>query len=175
MTSLDYIGTWKEVMKSPSRFYREMPRTGGYTDPIIFAAVNVAVYSLFYLLFNPGAYDFKGFSSPMIFAVALLIPVIGVIALFLDATLLHIIQKTLGGKGTYEGTVRFVLYSSAASSLLWIPLAGGIFGVYQLYLYVVGGRFVHEVSLERSALAMFLSILMAIGFVMLISSLSFFI
>ncbi|WP_327037171.1 YIP1 family protein, partial [Methanosarcina sp. 1.H.T.1A.1] len=52
---------------------------------------------------------------------------------------------------------------------LWIPLAGGIFGVYQLYLYVVGGRFVHDVSLERSALAMFLSILLVIVFVVLVS------
>lgn len=156
-------------MKSPSYFYSEMPKTGGYTDPIIFAAVNVAIYSLFYLLFNPGAYDVKGFSSPMVFAVALLAPVAGVIALLLDATLLHIIQKALGGKGTYEGTARFVLYASAASTLLWIPLAGGIFGVYQLYLYVVGGRFVHEVSLERSALAMFLSIFLVIVFVSLVS------
>jgi len=170
MRNFDYLRTWKEVMKSPSHFYSEMPRTGGYADPIIFAVINVAIYSLFYLLFNPGAYDINGFSSPMVFAVALLAPVIGVIALFLDATLLHVIQKALGGKGTYEGTVRFVLYASAASSLLWIPLAGGIFGVYQLYLYVVGGRFVHEVSLERSALAMFLSILLVIVFVVLVSS-----
>ncbi|AKB28778.1 hypothetical protein MSSAC_2434 [Methanosarcina siciliae C2J] len=170
MINLDYIGTWKEVMKSPSHFYSEMPRTGGYADPILFAVVNVAIYSLFYLLFNPGVYDVNGFSSPMIFAVALLAPVAGFVTLFLDATLLHIIQKALGGKGTYEGTVRFVLYASAALSLLWVPLAGGIFGVYQLYLYVVGGRFVHEVSLERSSLAVFLSVLMVIVFIVLISS-----
>ncbi|AKB19949.1 MULTISPECIES: YIP1 family protein [unclassified Methanosarcina] len=169
MKNFDYIGTWKEVIKSPSHFYSEMPKTGGYSDPIIFAVINIAIYSLFYLIFNPGAYDIKGFSSLMVFAVALMTPVAGVIALLLDATLLHIIQKKLGGKGTYEGTVRFVLYASAATSLLWIPLAGGIFGVYQLYLYVVGGKFVHDVSLKRSALAMFLSILLVIVFVALVS------
>lgn len=160
-------------MKSPSHFYSKMPRTGGYAAPILFAVVNVAIYSLFYLLFNPGAYDIGGFSSPMIFAVALLAPVVGVVALFLDATLIHIIQKVFGGKGNYEGTLRFVFYASAATSLLWIPLAGGIFGVYQLYLYVVGGRVVHEVSLERSALAVFLSILLVIVFIMLVSSSGF--
>lgn len=170
MTNFDYIGTWKGVMKSPSHFYSEMPKTGGYVDPIIFAVINIAIYSLFYLLFNPGAYDVGDFGSSIGFVVALLVPVIGVIALFLDATLLHIIQKVLGGRGTFEGTARFVLYASAAFSLLWIPLAGGIFGVYQLYLYVVGGRFVHEVSLERSALALFLSILLVIVLVVLVSS-----
>lgn len=62
----------------------------------------------------------------MVFAIALMVPIEGVIALLLDATLFHIIQKELGGKGTYEGTVRFVLYAFTASSLLRIPLAGGI-------------------------------------------------
>ena len=65
----------------------------------------------------------------MVFAVALMVPVAGVIALLIDAVILQIIQKALGGKGTYEGTARFVLYASAASALLWIPLAGGIFGI----------------------------------------------
>ncbi|KKH99526.1 hypothetical protein EO95_06725, partial [Methanosarcina sp. 1.H.T.1A.1] len=73
-------------MKSPSHFYREMPKTGGYTDPIIFAAINIAIYSFFYLLFNPGAYDVEGFVSMMVFAVALMAPIAGVIALLLDAT-----------------------------------------------------------------------------------------
>ena len=169
MMNFDYIKTWKVVMQRPSYFYREMPKTGGYTDPIIFAVVNVAIYVFFHLLFNPGAYDVRGFSSLMVFAVALMVPVAGVIALLIDTIILHIIQKALGGTGTYEGTARFVLYASAALTLLWIPLAGGIFGVYQLYLYVVGGKFVHNVSLERSALALFLSILLVIVFVALVS------
>lgn len=50
MMDFDYLGTWKDVMKNPSHFYSEMPKTGGYTDPFIFAAINVAIYSLFYLL-----------------------------------------------------------------------------------------------------------------------------
>ena len=62
MTSFDYIKTWKVVMQRPSYFYREMPKTGGHTDPIIFAVVNVAIYAFFHLLFNPGAYDVRGFS-----------------------------------------------------------------------------------------------------------------
>lgn len=53
MMDFDYLGTWKDVMKSPSHFYSEMPKTGGYTDPFIFAAINVAIYSLFYLLLIP--------------------------------------------------------------------------------------------------------------------------
>lgn len=65
--------------------------------------------------------------------------------------------------------MKFVLYSSAASSLIWIPLVGWIFGIYQFYLYIVGGKFLHEISMEKSLLAIFLFILLIIVFVALIA------
>ncbi|HIH75510.1 MAG TPA: hypothetical protein HA306_10325 [Methanosarcina sp.] len=51
----------------------------------------------------------------MIVMIAIMMPIAGTIALFLDVTLLYFIQKMLGGKGTYEGTARIVLYSSATA------------------------------------------------------------
>lgn len=104
--------------------------------------------------------------SPMIAAVFMI--TVSIPALFVDATGLHIVYKALGGTGTYEGTARFVLYSSASTSLIWIHFIGWIFGIYQLYLYVVDGRFVHDMSMERSTLALFLFILLAIVFVVMV-------
>lgn len=43
---MDYINTWKEVMLRPSDFYRSMPKTGGYADPLIFAAISFIIYGL---------------------------------------------------------------------------------------------------------------------------------
>ena len=43
---MDYIGTWKEVMQRPSDFYRRMPETGGYADPLTFAAISLIIYAL---------------------------------------------------------------------------------------------------------------------------------
>jgi hypothetical protein len=37
---MDYIETWKEVILRPSDFYRRMPTTGGYADPLTFAAIS---------------------------------------------------------------------------------------------------------------------------------------
>src|SRR5574344_825119 len=55
---MGYIETWKEVMQSPSDFYREMPKTGGYTDPLTFAAISFIIYAflaaLLTVLFGPG-------------------------------------------------------------------------------------------------------------------------
>lgn len=158
MLYFDCVETWKEVLLRPSDFYREMPKTGGYIDPILFATVNLAISALFYLLFNSKAYIFKDAVSSAPMFGAIIIFIFGLGALFIEATVLYIIYKALGGTGTYEGTARFVLYASAAPMFIWVPLVGWIFGIYQLYLYIVGGKFVHNISIERSALAILLLI-----------------
>jgi hypothetical protein len=165
--TIDYIDTWKEIIQKPSDFYREMPKTGGYFEPIAFAAVSVTIGTFIHLLFAPETDEVRKFISatPM---VAVMIPFIGIIALFCDVTVLYVIYKVLGGKGTYEGTARFVLYASAASSLIWIPFVGWIFGIYQIYLYIVGGKFVHDISIERSLAAIILFILLILVFTVLL-------
>ncbi|MGB9938942.1 YIP1 family protein [Methanosarcina sp.] len=165
---LDYIDTWKDIMQKPSDFYREMPETGGYFDPVIFSTVSAAIGTFIHLIFTPETDEVRKFISTVPI-IAVMIPFIGIIALFVDATILYAVYKTLGGKGTYEGTAKFVLYSSAASSLIWIPFVGWIFGIYQVYLYIVGGKFVHEISMERSLAAVALSILLLLLFGVLIA------
>ena len=88
----------------------------------------------------------------------ILVLIIGIGSLFIKATILYLIYKALGGTGTYEGTARFVLYASAAPMFIWAPLVGWIFGIYQFYLYLAGGKFVHNMNMERSALAILLLI-----------------
>ena len=51
---MDYIETWKEVIQRPSEFYRRMPTTGGYNDPLTFAALSYLIYGLLSGLFGRG-------------------------------------------------------------------------------------------------------------------------
>ena len=37
---MDYIKTWKEVILRPKDFYRRMPTTGEYANPLAFAAIS---------------------------------------------------------------------------------------------------------------------------------------
>lgn len=39
----NYFKTCKEVILSPSDFYRRMPTTGGYADPLTFAAISLII------------------------------------------------------------------------------------------------------------------------------------
>jgi len=43
---MNYIETCKEVILRPSDFYRRMPITGGYTDPLTFAAISLIIFGL---------------------------------------------------------------------------------------------------------------------------------
>ncbi|MHC1756246.1 MAG: YIP1 family protein [Methanosarcina sp.] len=175
---MDYINTWKEVMLRPSDFYRSMPKTGGYADPLIFAAISFIIYGLLTALLAGlfgrgmymggmyggmydgmygGTYDgVREFSLFTVLATVIILPIAGIVSLFVEAAILYVIYKVLGGKGSYEGTVRFVSYATAVLVVSWIPLVGWIAGLYGIYLYIVGGMYVHDVSMGKSAIAILL-------------------
>lgn len=176
---MDYIETWKEVIQRPSDFYRKMPTTGGYADPLTFAAISYIIYGLLIALFNRGMmggmYGYSGgaggFSLSMVIMAAIMMPIGGIISIFIGAAIIYIIYKVLGGTGTYEGTVRFVSYATAVLVLSWIPIIGWIVGLYGIYLYIVGGMFVHNVSMGRSAIAVLLPTLLVFLLVIILAGL----
>lgn len=174
---MGYIETWKEVMQRPSDFYRMMPKTGGYADPLTFAATSFITYALLIALltalFGRGMYMDGGMYGGMhggagdfgFFAVLMTViitPIAGIISLFIEAAILYVIYKVLGGTGSYEGTVRFISYATAVLLLSWVPIIGWIVGIYGIYLYIVGGMYVHDVSMARSVIAVLLPTLLVI-------------
>jgi len=78
----------------------------------------------------------------------------------------------LGGTGSYEGTVRVISYATAVLALSWIPLLGLLASIYGLYLYIVGGMTVHNVSMGKSAVAVLLPIVLIFILAMLVASLA---
>jgi hypothetical protein len=77
-------------------------------------------------------------------------PIIFIIGIFIVAFVFNLLYKAFGGTGNYEGTVRFISYANAPIVLTWIPIIGSIFGIYGLYLYIVGGMIVQNVSMKKS-------------------------
>jgi hypothetical protein len=172
---MSYIETWKEVMQRPSEFYRGMPETGGYADPLTFAAISFIIYALLTAfltaLFGHGMMEgmyggmYGGAKESGFFAILMTLiitPIAGIISLFIEAAILYVIYKLLGGRGSYEGTVRFISYATAVLLLSWIPVINWIIGIYGIYLYIVGGMYVHNVSMARSAIAVLLPALLVI-------------
>jgi hypothetical protein len=169
---MDYIETWKEVIQRPSVFYRKMPTTGGYADPLTFAAISYIIYGLLTAIFKIGIFSSRGFSFSAMLGTIIVTPIAGIISLFIGGAILYIIYKALGGTGSYEGTVRFLSYASAPMVLSWIPFLGLIAGIYGLYLYIVGGMTVHNVSMGKSAIAVLLPTILILLLIMVIAGIA---
>ncbi len=63
--AMDYFKTWKEVMLRPSDFYRKMPTTGGYSEPLTFAAISYIISGLLTVILIRGLHigDMYGVNS----------------------------------------------------------------------------------------------------------------
>ena len=155
---MDFIKTWREVILRPSDFYRRMPKTGGYANPLIFTVICLIINTLLSELFRPSMLKLIGLHnqrpSISIFTYIILIPIITILGIFIIAFVFNVLYKAFGGTGNYEGTVRFISYASAPIVFAWIPIFGSIFGIYGLYLYIVGGMIVHNVSMKKSTILM---------------------
>lgn len=174
---MDYIKTWKEVMLRPSDFYRRMQTTGEYTGLLTFVSITAIINGILislvrYVILTSGVLpgmltliDMR-YSRPdvSIFWTVILAPISGIVGVFILALIFNLLYKVFGGTGNYNGTVRFLSYASAPGVLTWIPFIGLIIGIYELYLYIVGGMIVHNVSIKKSTIIVLLVALPAMFF-----------
>jgi hypothetical protein len=179
---MDYIKTCKEVILRPSDFFRSMPTTGGYVDPLIFASISHIINVLLFTLVRYGMFTYGIRPSLLTLGVMqgsrfnfsifsnIIEPLfIGIVGTFFLALIYNSLYEARGGTGSYEGTVRFMCYSSALGVLTWIPILGLIAGIYAIYVNIVGGKIVHNVSMRESMVIIFLPsiILLIIVFALL--------
>ncbi len=151
----NYIDTWKNVIMHPTLFFENMPVSGGYGEPIRFALINCMLgigLIIFLFLIQPPTYYRSVIDLIIFLCISFLIT--GVAGLFIY----FIVFKIMGGKGSIEGTFRQLAYSSAPVALPIIP----ILPLYSLYLIIVGGKYVHNMGKLRSAVAVFLPIVIGL-------------
>lgn len=153
---MDYIKTWKEIILRPSDFYKRMPTAGGYADPLTFVAICHLINVLMFIFVRPSLLTLVGLHDPRlnfsILSTVILMPIIGIVSVFIMALIFNLLYKVFGGTGSYEGTVKFLSYASAPTILTWIPIIGLIAGIYGMYLYIIGGMVVHNVSMKKSTI-----------------------
>jgi hypothetical protein len=166
---MNYIETCKEVVLRPFDFYRRMPTTGGYSEPVIFAVITLIIslllnatvsYGMFILgirssilTFGSIPFSESDFSIISYMIELFFMPLAGI---FIGSLILNLVYTAFGGTGSYEGTVRFMSYGYAIQLISWIPLLNLIALIYAIYIVIVGGSFVHNVSMGRSALVVLL-------------------
>jgi len=159
-----FFDIWNNVIRNPTGFFNNMPKEGGFAEPVSFAFINYlafavgilvlkVIYSTIIFLLGINTNDLISSIIISIFLYIIFIPVFCIIALFIIGAILFGLFKILNGKGSYEGTVSILSYSSAVYLLAWIPIAGWLFTLYQIYLNIIGGKFVHSLTTSGSAIA----------------------
>lgn len=153
----NYFITWKNVILNPKLFFENMPKSGGYGEPLKFAILSyiIGCFGVFIISFLMDA----NFKSSIDFSILILI--IALLGLFINSSIFWIFFKIMGGKGNYEGTFRQVSYSSASAVYILLP----VLLIYFLVLNTIGGEYVHKISKVRSAIAVSLSAILIGGVV----------
>ncbi len=106
----DIINKVVAILTKPAAFFKEMPKKGGFADPILFVVVTGVVTGIISAIINlikPGG---AGFGASI--AMLIVVPVMWVIFSFIGAGILFVIWKLMGSTENYETAYRCTAYIS---------------------------------------------------------------
>lgn len=142
-----------KVITNPVGFFREMPKTGGFGDPIIFTVAIGVVMGVIQagisLVVMPGMAKLFGLAA------IVLGPIWAVIGSFIGGAILFVIWKIMGSKEEFEASYRCAAYSAAIAPITvlaaLVPLVGWALGpLWGLYLVVTASVEVHKIAAKTA-------------------------
>ena len=160
------------VMTAPSAFFREMPKTGGFVEPLIFAVVMGLIAGIIQAVFSLIGFGITvGFATGI--GAVILVPIMIAVFSFVAAAILFVIWKLMGSQESYETAYRCAAYISALAPINAvaniIPYAGTVIGVVlATFLLVIASAEVHKIPSQKAWLVF--GIIGAILILMSISS-----
>lgn len=160
------------VIISPSAFFREMQKTGGYVEPLVFMVVMGVIGGLIQTVFSLlGLHLAAGMAMGA--ASIIILPILIAIFGFVGAAIIFVIWKLMGSQESYETAYRCAAYISALTPITTvlglIPYLGAPIGiVLSTFFLVIASVEVHKIP-SRKAWLVF-GIIGAILIIMSISS-----
>lgn len=148
------VNTVKQVIMNPAGFYRNMPKVGGFVDPLIFAVVLGVVSGVVRAalgLIHMGA----TVSVIAALSAVIVVPIFVAIFGFVGAAIIFVIWKLMGSSESYETAYRCGAYTLAISPITaiadLIPYLGGLVGLaWMTYLLVTASVEVHKLPAKKA-------------------------
>lgn len=147
----------KQIVTDPATFYRNMSKTGGFGEPLIFAIVMavitgviVALYSMLSLTsFNAVAGGAAGFMAIFV------MPIAAILGCFIGGGIMYVIWKLMGSSENYEVAVRCVAYTfvimPAIALVSFVPYLAGIAKtLWSMFLLFTASIEVHKLKQETA-------------------------
>jgi hypothetical protein len=148
------VNTMISVITNPAGFYKQMSRTGGFVEPIIFM---VAMGIIGAVLQIPLSFFHLGMAGSfgMALAYIIIMPIGVIIGGFVGGAILMLIWKVMGSREDYEACFRCFAYATAISPITnllhVIPYLGPVIGLaWMTYLLVTASVEVHELQPKAS-------------------------
>ena len=142
------------VITDPAGFFRNMEKSGGFADPLIFMAAMGVVSGILQAILSV-----VGLGMKVSFAAALsmifMIPVVVMIFGFVGAGIFFVIWKLMGSNQPYETAYRCVAYAAAVTPVTTligvIPYLGAAAAlVWMMFLMVTASREVHHLESQKA-------------------------
>lgn len=148
------LNTALQVITKPVDFYRTMPKSGGFIEPLIFAVAMGVVSGLLQSIMAVFGLGMVG-SFFMALASVIITPIMIAIAGFIGAAILFFIWKMMGSQEPYETAYRCGAYTAAISPITTlfniIPYLGPVLGLlWMIYLIVVASTEVHGIRAQKA-------------------------
>ena len=132
------------ILTAPAESFREMPKKGGFLEPLVFALVMGLTASIILAIWSLLGFGYGGGASPGVAAIFLSIiymPAIFAICSFIGAAIVFLIWKLMGSKQKYEVFYRCMAYLMALAPIIAIieviPYAGTILSFAIVTFYIV--------------------------------------
>ena len=109
------------ILTAPAESFREMPKKGGFLEPLVFALVMGLTASIILAIWSLLGFGYGGGATPGVAAIFLSIiymPVIFAICSFIGAAIVFLIWKLIGSTKNYEVFCRCIFYLYV-SSFIW--------------------------------------------------------
>jgi len=147
-----------KIITNPVGFYREMPKDGGFIEPLIFMICMGVISGIIHAvlaLFGIGPMG----SFIMALASIIIVPVLVVIFGFAGGLILFIIWKIMGSQESFETAYRCGAYASGITPITGflniIPYVGAVIGlIWMTLLMIIASTEVHNVN-KNTALIVF--------------------
>ncbi|MGA2526590.1 MAG: YIP1 family protein [Smithellaceae bacterium] len=143
------------VVTAPAEFFKSMPKTGGFVEPLIFAAIMAIIAGIIQVLINilGLSYAHVGFAESL--GRIIVVPIVVVIFSFIGAAIIFVIWKLMGSQKNYETSYRCWAYLMALAPIVAIisiiPYVGGIINIaIYVYFIVIASTQVHNISSQKA-------------------------
>jgi hypothetical protein len=148
------------IVESPTEFFREMPKTDGFFEPLVFTVVAGFAASIIHAIWSFLGFGYGGEAQPgwaWILLSIIISPFVFAIGSFIGAAVMFLIWKLVGSQQNYETSYRSIAYLMSIAPLIAIieiiPYAGIVLTIAIVTFYViVVSREVHGIPLRKALL-----------------------